>query len=58
MQFCLQLVGPQEMDLEAPENIDDCVGGAASLLGWHTLSSRPIRTPTNLPKANGSYALW
>lgn len=40
------------MDLEAVENIDDFVGGVASLLGSHTLPS------TNLPKANSSYALW
>ena len=45
-------VRPQDMDLEALENIDDFVGGVASLLGSHTLPS------TNLPKANSSYALW
>jgi len=45
-------VGPQDMDLEALENIDDFVGGVASFLGSHTLPS------TNLPKANSSYALW
>ncbi len=46
------------MDLEALETIDDFVSGAASLLGGHTFSSRPIRTPTNLPKANGPDARW
>jgi hypothetical protein len=45
------------MDLDALENIGDFVGGAASLSGWHAWPFRPIRTPTNLPKANGSYAL-
>ena len=46
-----QNISPQDMELEALENIDDFVGGVASLLGSHTLPS------TNLPKGNNSYAL-
>jgi hypothetical protein len=51
------IVRPQGMDLKDLENIDDFVGGVASSLHSHTSPSRPIRTPSNLAKANGSYAL-
>jgi hypothetical protein len=42
------------MDLEALENIDDFVGGAASLLGWHTLSSRPHQNTHQLTESEWS----